>query len=128
MQEGLTEGGVLFWVGVQERRVGCEGANSKSLLRCELPAQGPTNHVVNRKVKHLHTHTHTSYFSLESEPSKLGLRELAVLVSDMNFSTRPVKRYCHQLPSHVFSASHRCFGDGGSPPAVFGLRAVPAHR
>lgn len=64
VQEGLTGGGVLLWVRVQERRVGREGANGKSLLRCELPAQGPTNHVVNRKVKHLHTHTHTSVISV----------------------------------------------------------------
>lgn len=56
---GLTGGRVFFWVSVQERRVGCEGTHSKSLLSCELPAQRPMNHVVNSAAKHLHTHAHT---------------------------------------------------------------------
>lgn len=68
IQVGLTGGRVFFWVSVQERRVGREGTYSKSLLSCELPAQGPTYHVVNCIVKHLHTHK--SYFSLQSERSK----------------------------------------------------------
>lgn len=41
---GLTGGGVFFvLVCVQEWRVSCEGAHSKALLRCEPPAQRPTD-------------------------------------------------------------------------------------